>query len=323
MFGHGYVVPRVVQAVIGALSCGLLFLIGRRLFGRAVAAVAGFAAAGYWILIYFDGELLIPTLIVFIDLLLIWLLLRAGRAPSIAVHATAGVVLGLSAIARPNVLLFAPAIVVWLLVTHRRRWKRALLGVICVTAGCLLVVLPVTVRNYVVGDDMVLIASQGGVNSYIGNNPESDGRTAIVPGTPGGWWEGYYATVERAENARGRELKPSEVSDYYYEQAWEFMRTQPREFFKLLGLKLTLFWSAWEIGNNKNIYFWVERFTPTLRWLPLGFGVVGPLGIVGLVLCWRRRGELCFRCGGSCWCTWRAWWRSSATRVIACRSCRR
>ena len=292
VFGHGYVVPRVIQAVIGALSCGLLFLIGRRLFGRAVATVAGFAAAGYWILIYFDGELLIPTLIVFLDLLLIWLLLRAGRSAGIAVHAAAGVVLGLSAIARPNILLFAPAIVIWLLVAHRRRWKRALLCVVCVTAGCLLVVLPITVRNYAVGDDLVLIASQGGVNFYIGNNPESDGRTAIVPGTPGGWWEGYCATIERAETARGRKLKPSEVSDYYYGQAWEFIRTQPAEFFRLLGLKLSMFWGAWEIGNNKNIHFWGEHFTPILRWLPLGFCVVGPLGIVGLALCWRRRGEL-------------------------------
>ena len=94
--------------------------------------------------------------------------------------------LGLSAIARPNVLLFGPAIVVWLAIVHRREALRALIYVACVTTGCLLVILPITIRNYVVGKDVALIATQGGVNFYIGNNPQADGRTAIVPGTPGG-----------------------------------------------------------------------------------------------------------------------------------------
>ena len=290
--GHDYFAPRVVQAVLGALSCGLLFLIGRRVFGRTVGAVAGFAAASYWMLIYFDGELLIPTVIVFLDLLLLWLLLRAASVPGLIVHGVAGVVLGLSAIARPNVLLFAPAVVIWLLVLHRRRLKRAAAYVACLTAGCLLVVLPITVRNYVVGKDLVLIASQGGVNFYIGNNERSNGWTAVVPDTPSGWWEGYYATIARAEQACGRKLKASEVSDYYYDEAWGFIRSQPGQFLKLLGRKLDLFWSHVEIPNNLSIYFWTEQFTPIVRWLPLGFGVVAPLGILGLVCCWRRRAEL-------------------------------
>jgi predicted membrane-bound mannosyltransferase len=219
VFGHDYLAPRIVQALLGALSCGLLFLIGRNVFGRAVGAVAGFAAASYWTLIYFDGELLIPSLIVFLDLLLIWSLLRAARAPAKLTYGLAGVVLGLSAIARPNILLFGPAVVIWLVVVRRRELKRGLLHVACVTSGCLLVILPVTIRNYVVGDDLVLIASQSGVNFYIGNNPRSDGHTAIVPGTPGDWWGSYYATIERAERALGRKLKASEVSRYYYGQA--------------------------------------------------------------------------------------------------------
>jgi tetratricopeptide (TPR) repeat protein len=292
VFGHDYLAPRIVQAVLGGLSCGLLFLIGRKAFGRAIGAVAGFAAGSYWMLIYFDGELLIPSLIVFLDLLLIWLLLHAARAPGKLVYALAGIVLGLSATARPNVLLFGPAVVIWLLVVHRRELKRALAYAACITAGCLLAILPITVRNYVVGDDLVLIASQGGVNFYIGNNPQSDGHTAIVPGTPGDWWGGYYATIERAERALGRKLKPSEVSRYYYGQAWDFIRTQPGRFLALLGRKLQLFWSHWEIANNKGIYFWTEHFTPIVRFLPLPFAVIGPLGILGLVLCWRRRGEL-------------------------------
>ena len=95
------------------------------------------------------------------------------------------------------------------------------------TLGCLLPIVPVTIRNQVVGDDLVLISSQAGVNFYIGNNPLSDGRTAIVPGTPGGWWEGYHATIERAERATGRDLKPSPVSRYYFGEAFALTADPP------------------------------------------------------------------------------------------------
>ena len=292
IFGQGYLLPRIIQGILGSLSCGLLFLIGRRIFGRAIGAVAGFIAGSYWMLIYFDGELLIPSLIVFLDLLLIWVLLWAARTPRAVVYGLAGIILGLSAIARPNILLFGPALVVWLAVMYRRKLMRALLYITCLTGGGLLVVLPITVRNYVVGNDLVLIASQGGVNFYIGNNPEANGWAAVVPGTPSGWWSGYHATIERAEKARRRELKPSEVSQYYFEQAREFIFSQPGKYCALVGLKLRLFWSRWEISNNKFIYFQTQHFTPIVKFLPLGFAVLGPLGILGLVLCWRRRLEL-------------------------------
>jgi len=292
VFGPGYLAPRILQGILGSLSCGLVFLIGRDVFDRRIAAVAGFAAAGYWILIYFDGELLIPTLIVWLDLLMIRQLLRAARRPSVTAYGSAGVLLGLSAIARPNVLLFAPAVVVWLVIRSRAQRSRTLKYAVGYGIGCLLPVLPVTVRNYVIGNDTVLIASQGGVNFYIGNNPSSNGRTAIVPGTPGTWWGGYHATIRRAEQARGRPLKPSEVSRYYFAQAWDFIIDQPGRFVALTARKLGYFWTRREISNNKSIRFWTERFTPIVRWLPLGFALVAPFGLVGLVLCLRRAGQL-------------------------------
>ena len=41
LFGIDTLPPRILQAVIGSLSCGLLFLIGRRVFTRTIGAVAG------------------------------------------------------------------------------------------------------------------------------------------------------------------------------------------------------------------------------------------------------------------------------------------
>ncbi|UCF33611.1 MAG: glycosyltransferase family 39 protein [Phycisphaerales bacterium] len=284
LYGTAPIVPRMVQAILGSLSCVLLYMIGRDAFSRRVGVLAGLSAATYWILLYFDAELLIVVLVVFLDLLLIWLLLRTGDRPKPGLWFINGLVLGVSAIARPNILLFAPAVLIWLIAMHRRSLRRLLGYGLCFTSGCFLPVLPITVRNYVAEKDFVLISSQSGVNFYIGNNPESDGMSAYTPGLPLGWWEGYYAQIEEASKALGGKPKPSEVSRYYWNRGWSFYREHPRQALSLLGRKLAYFWSRWEHPNNLDFHFITHMYTPMVRYLPHGFWIVAPLGFLGLLL---------------------------------------
>ena len=284
LFGPSDFAPRIIQIVVGSLSCVLLYAIGRRAFGRSAGALAGLGAAGYGMFLYFEAELLVVWLAVFLDLLLIWLLLLTADRPRPWLWLISGCVLGLSGVARPTILLFAPGVLVWLIVMH---WpsRRRLLGYgACFVIGCILPIAPVTVRNYVVGQDVVLVSSSSGVNFFIGNNPGADGMTAIVPGTPPEWWAGYYAQIERAERAAGRPLKPSEVSGYYWREALNFMRDQPAQAAALMLNKLGLFWSRWEVSNNQDIRFMADKFGPVLNYLPLSFRIVGPLGLLGLVI---------------------------------------
>jgi tetratricopeptide (TPR) repeat protein len=52
--------------------------------------------------------------------------------------------------------------------------------------------------------------------------------------------------------------------------------------------KLSYFWSYWEVSNNQDIRFITSRYTPIVRFLPLTFGIVAPLGVLGIVLTLRR-----------------------------------
>lgn len=287
LLGTDYLTPRLVQAVLGALSCGLVYWIGRPLFGRKVAAVAGLAAASYWTLLYFDAQLLISPLVVFLDLVLLALLFHAARRKSLAWWGAAGAVLGLSAIARPNILLFAPAAAGWALLLDRPRWRRGALGAACFAAAALAPGAAVTARNWVVGGDPVFIASQGGFNFYLGNNPASDGRTALLPDGPTGFFGRDFA-----ERTLGHSLEASEVSRFYYRRGFDFIRSEPARAFSLTILKARLMWSRWEIGNPENIYFWTDHFAPMVHYLPLRFAWIGPLGLLGIALCWSRRMQL-------------------------------
>ena len=204
LFGENFLVPRIIQAAMGAVSCGLVFLIGRRVFSTLTGTAAGIVAATYWIFLYFDAELLIVPMIVLLDLLALWLLLRADASHKTSDYLLSGLAIGLSAIARPNVLLFGLAVCLWIVIRRRREWQHGLLHAFLFGLACLVPIIPITVRNYSVGDDLVLISSQGGVNFFIGNNPQADGTRAVVPGTRPDWWGGYHDTIAMAEQAATR-----------------------------------------------------------------------------------------------------------------------
>jgi pentatricopeptide repeat protein len=298
VFDHSYLAVRIIQFLIGSLSVLLIYFLGKRVFGSLVGKIAGVMAALYGIFIYFEGELLIPTVILFLNLLLVLAVLATVRRPRWWRWLGCGALLGLSAMARPNVLIFLAAVIPWMIVRLRRQdmaWNRVIIHGLSLLLGTALLMLPIHVHNYRMDKDFLpTMVSQGGVNFFIGNNRDSDGVTAIVPGTRATWWGGYYDAVQLAQEAEGCELKASEISDYWFHRGLEFLRDEPGAALKLFIRKLALFWCGAEMANNKDIYFFSAQ-SPLLRWLiwkgPLffPFGVMAPLALAGMVLAWRRK----------------------------------
>jgi tetratricopeptide (TPR) repeat protein len=295
LFGTSLLVPRLVQSLLGALSVVLLYRVGARAFDRRVGLLAAFFASSYWLLIYFDGELQLPTLEVPTYLAAICLSLRWAERRSASATALAGIAWGVAALVRPNVLIFVPLVAIWIAWASWPSWVGRPRGARAVFTPAAIFVLataaaiaPITIYNWTVGGDRVLISSQAGVNLWIGNNPRSDGSAAIVPGTRPDWWGGYYDSIQQAEIAEGRALKPSEVSRHYTRKALRFVLDSPSHAVQLLLWKLRLLCTDYELGNNADERFFAYRFGPILRWLPLGFGLVAPLGVLGFALSWRR-----------------------------------
>jgi len=286
----------LVQHIIGSVTCALVYLLGRQFFATRVALVAGLLAALYWPLIYFEGDLLIVTLIVFLDVAILLVLVRAVHRPRPWLFVLAGVLAGLSAVARPSILIFIPFVPLALHLMRQSRdpsgsdraWLRQS---VLLAIGLVVVISPVIIRNYVVGRDVVPIASQGGVNFYIGNNPASNGSLAQVPGARADLYGTYHGAIELAEKEAGRSLKPSEVSNHYFRKGLDFIFSSPGRAASLTLKKAYLFWAGVERSNSKYIQFFWRKFG--LGRIPLpGFWLVGPLGLLGGVLLWRRRKEL-------------------------------
>jgi len=112
--------PKLIQAVLGAVTCVLTYRLGERLFDRRTGAVAGFAVALYGPLIFFEGELLAGGWAAFWSVTLVLLFLRAHAERTVRLCFWLGVCGALSVLTRPTFLPFFVTGCLWLLVVLRR-----------------------------------------------------------------------------------------------------------------------------------------------------------------------------------------------------------
>lgn len=284
----GYTFVRVVQVLLSTLTVTIIADLGRRMAGPVAGMISGLLLAFCWPVIYFSGELVIVTFFAAIVVAGLWCLVVAGGRRSLRLALAGAALLGIASMARPTVLIYAPALL-WLTLRTWKDWLPSRVTAALLLVGLLLLPgLALTVRNQVVGDDLVFIASQGGVNFYIGNNAQSDGRTAVVPGTSGTWGGGYEQAIALAEAEAGHTLRPSGVSRHYYGKGLHFLATEPGAAFGLYAKKLRLLLGAAERSNNKNPHFWRAQ-NPFLA-LPVfsSWALIFGLGLVGLILVRRR-----------------------------------
>lgn len=278
---------RIFQHILGAIFCVLVFLITKEVFNRLAGIFAGVLAIFYGPLIFYEGEILIEFFFLFLNVLSLYLLILSVKKKSIIFFSLAGIILGLSTITRPNILLFVPIVFLWIIFLRENKITKSFLYALIFVLPVVLLVGIVTLHNYIIEKDFVLISSQGGINFYLGNNPNSDGMT---PKTKKRYeWHGRYKdSVEEyskryLEEIKSESLSSSEVSNYWYKKAKEYIKRQPFDWLKLMFKKFVLFWNDYEIKNVKNYYF-CKRYSLVLRILPLSFGVIATIGLLGLII---------------------------------------
>ena len=279
----------LVQGVMGVGSCYLLYWIGRRLWQQETGLVAAGIGALYQPFIFYDGALLTASAIVLLNLSALYCLIRSARATRLWLWG-AGLLLGVSATARPMVLLFVLAVVCWFLKEDGRegfwRWIR-------VCAGTGLVVGAVVLRNYVVGGEWLLTTSSAGMNFYVGNHAGANGIYTQVD-----FLESAEPDLERAAFIReaelraGRAMSPAQASEFWLDAGLNFAVENPLAYLSLVGRKFYMFWNRVEAQNNLSIYL-AQDWVPLLRWCIIGWGIIAPLAVANWVLGGRRgRSEL-------------------------------
>ena len=167
--GHSFFAAQLVQNLLTSGACVLLVLVASRLASWPAAVAAGVIAAlspplGY------ASSLVLPDALSALPLLLATAVL-AGLQPawdrSVAWSALAGALLGAGVWLRPNVVLLPPflSLVVLASVPDRRRGLR---HAVALSLAAVLVVVPITIRNYVVFGEFVPVSINGGLTLWQG-----------------------------------------------------------------------------------------------------------------------------------------------------------
>ena len=287
--GHDLDLVRLVQALLGAASCVMLGLAGRRFFSDRVGVLAALLLAIYPPAIFFDGLIQKSSLDIFLATLLLALLGEFTARRRWPWLAAAGIVTAAFVLNRENARVLYPVIGAWLCFGVRDVPVRRRVGWTAIFAvASLLALLPVGFRNHRVGGEFLISTSQLGPNFYIGNNPRASGTyEPLLPGRGDAVFEREDA-ARLASQASGRALAPGEVSDYWLRRSFEYVRSEPLHWLALLGKKILLTLNAAELPDTESIeaYGDYSRVLRALAWL--NFGVVLPLAAFGA---WLHRAE--------------------------------
>lgn len=317
--GQNITALRIVHAILGSISCVLVYSIARVIFSRRfVPIAAAIICCLCGTLVYFDSQLLSGSLDVLLGLLTIFLLLLASRHKQILWWVLAGLVIGLSAINRGAIMLFVPIILFWMYMAGRQEWspvgkfegpvfwKRAvaLLVPVC------LIILPVVVHNVRYDRAMVEkkpqpvglkqfastgflpIATNLGINLYLGNHWEL--REVNNINHPEHFI--YFHRIMDEPGQKGIESAFGQ-SKYFVRQTLRDIVEGPGDFIRLMGLKVIQLFNGVEIGRNANLYAFrrYSRVLSLLLWkriIAFPSGLIIPLGITGIFLSlgmWRKQ----------------------------------
>lgn len=288
IFGRDLLLVRIIQAVIGSMSCVLIYFIGREVYGKQAGVLAGFFAAVYGVFIYYDGMANKPFLGVFLFNLALLSFIIGAKKKRGGILFMAGIFLGLSVLERANILLLVPLFWVWILMPHSIG-RKSLLHCLNFLGGVLLAISPATIHNYIVSHEFVLTTSQAGQNFYIGNYPGNNTGTYLPPLFLRADPEFEEADFkDQAEFLKGKKLTPTEVSSFWAQKTLEIIKSDPGRFIENLFFKAMLFLNKYEIPDNHSYSFFKAYYSGLLRWDPFDFRLAGSLGLAGLLLSFFR-----------------------------------
>lgn len=223
-----------INAVCGAAIAGMTARVAERLFSSALVALL----AGLWIAVHpvfvFSSATYHGVNIYLALFLWLFLLVTSPQPASLGRAILTGVALGVGVLARTEYIILGGVVVLAGYFIHRN-WRTTLLALV---VGAV-VVIPWTIRNFVVLDSFIPVANTTGYNLFKGFNPEANGS--------GDWVDNQHlAERQFGDKLRSVPLTPHYETDrdrVYGEAATAFIADQPvRAFLELPLLKLALFW---------------------------------------------------------------------------------
>ncbi|MCM8799479.1 MAG: glycosyltransferase family 39 protein [Candidatus Omnitrophica bacterium] len=235
------------QFFLGSLNCILIYFICKNIFNKLVGFTATILYLCYGLFIFYEGLLLYSGLSAFLNSLLFLYFLYLRENLNKKTLFLIGIFLGICSITQAHIIIFGIIAVIFILLEKKLKFKKFTYNFIVFSIGLAIVLGLVSFRNYFVAKDRVLISAQLGLNFYLGNNPNNPKGLFYFPFyiTPNS--EAMFRDAKvLAKLEAGRDLKPSEVSNFYFKKALRFIVNNPYTYLKIIANKLFFIFSPKE-----------------------------------------------------------------------------
>ncbi len=262
---------RLGDALAGAFSCVLMYLLGRELFTEK----AGFLSAGLLAFDYMSVRQMISvlpeTLFMFFLLLSFYCFVCGLKSEKSAWFFGAGFFGGCSLLTREVLILYFPMLACWVFAGSLPRSKR-LIRTVLFLAGLMITVAPWILRNSFLYRQPVMITATAGHSFYIANNLDATG------GRTGGEWE-WEKDSYLPKDPNLKVYQP-EGDRKLFGKAMIFILKNPERFLGLMKTKIVNTWRPSQTDSR-----------PAAQWVtavPYLFTMV--FGVVGMWMClpkWR------------------------------------
>jgi len=286
LVGARPVFAMAIQFLLGSFSPLLIYWVARMFCSQRASILAAFLCAVNPLYIFYEGTLTKASISVFVVTLAMGVVLVASNSEKRRWlwWLLSGFLMGIVSLIRPNVLLFVPLAGLIILWSGRQlRLRVNMLDSIVWLLGVAIAIAPVTLRNFIVSHDRVLISSNGGFSLYVGNHSGAEAYYQPVPNVSD-TIAGEAADTKRiAEKALQRKLKASEVSRFFCVQSLSAIKNDFAGFLRRLARKTLLVFNEVEIPHTENFYL-MREFSPALRVPLVGYGSLLPFAIVGLFI---------------------------------------
>lgn len=235
---------QIVQALLGALSCMILFLLGKEMFDEGT----GFLAAAMLGIDYISVRQIVSvmpeTLFVFILLGSFYFLIRFTQEKKTVWIILAGILAGFSLLTKETLLFYYPFVTLWFLL-HSEPWRIRFFRAGVFSVSLLLVIGPWVVRNSLLRGHPVLLTEGSGRTLYLANNPQATGGS-----TGGDWALGVDTGMPKAVPSWLLNSSTPELEDrYFFKEAVKFIRDHPGRFAELTGRRVMNMWRPYQTDS--------------------------------------------------------------------------
>lgn len=262
-----YFLVRIIQSILGALICVIIYLIGKNLFSNKIGIIAAVICAFYYPFIQMSAYLVTETLSIFLILLSLWWLLRLKEYNPAWYFVVGGVLLSVAGLSRSTFFGFYPLLLIILTFTFASK-KVGLKISLFILLGIIITISPWVVRNYLHFHKFIPISTRSGFILYQGNNTNAKGSS-------GGWWPVGKEYIIPKEVFTMSEI---ERNSYLGKKAKKFISDHPKEFFYLFLKKIVNMWRPY-YSETSNI----SKLVMLLSYIP-----VIVFGIIGILLSYKK-----------------------------------